>query len=68
MRGEGGELILEIIDATNRVVPLKVCSPWPQNGEIRLTRALQAEWDEAVERSRQTQSENSVPQESGADF
>jgi hypothetical protein len=64
MRWEGGELTLEIIDATDRVVPVKVCSPWPQDGVIRFTRQLRAEWDESLERTRRRQLEEADSEES----
>jgi hypothetical protein len=64
MRGEGGELTLEIIDAIDRVVSIKVSPPWPQDGVIRFSRALQAEWDEAVKRSQERQAKEVDSQES----
>jgi len=64
MRWEGGELTLEIVDATDRLVPVKVCSPWPQDGVIRFTRQLRAEWDEAPERTRRRQLEEADSEES----
>ena len=57
IRHEGGELTLEIIDATSKVIPLTACPPWPQTGVIRLTSELEAEIDEAVERTRQKRAE-----------
>ena len=64
MRQEGGELTLEITDATDRMVPLKVAHPWKQDGHIRATKELNAEWNEAVERSQERQDEDSDSQES----
>src|SRR6185295_9203826 len=52
-RHEGGEVTLEIVDATDKVVPLKASPPWHQTGVIRLTSQVEAEVEEAVEKTRQ---------------
>lgn len=53
------ELTLEITDAADTVCAITIAPPWPQNGTIRYTKDLDAEWQEAIERSQQQEAEES---------
>jgi len=52
------KFILEIRDAADTVYPIEIEPPFPLSGRIRLTKNLQGEWDEAIERSKESDQES----------